>query len=814
MEEATPSKKARLDKMNTVITKRDGRKENFDAKKLEKSLERLTDGLDLRFVNPEKIAECIAHSIPEQMNTTDLANHVANTISSLCIEHSDHNLLAGRVAAASMHKTTHEKFSDVVEILYNAKHPVTGKDRPLIAEDVYKVVQEHKERLDSAIVHHRDFNYAYFGFRTLVDSGYLLQLDGKTIERPQHMIMRVALGIHKDDVDAALETYDYMSKGLFTHATPTLFNAGTPHPQMSSCFLVSIPEDSMEAIFATLHKCANIIKYSGGIGVNIHGIRAKNSLIAGANGYSKGILPMLKLFNGTASFANVGGKRPSSIAIYLEPWHPDVFDFVQLKVNTGEESMRIRDLFYALWVPDLFMKRVKEDKMWSLMCPLDCPGLDEVYGKEFEKLYTSYEDQNRYRRQVKARDLWRAITNAQSESGVPYLVYKDACNEKSNQKNLGTIKSSNLCTEIIEYSNKDEIAVCNLASLALPKFVSGNGYDFEGLKEAAKVVTKNLNKIIDGNFYPVPDAKRSNLRHRPIGLGVQGLADVFQLLRHPFTSEEARRLNVQIFETIYYGAVEASTELAVVHGPYETYNENGGCPAAQGQLSYDLWNATPTDLWDWNELKKKVAQRGLRNSLFVAPMPTASTAQILGNNESFEPFTSNCYTRRVTKGDFQVVNPHLCKHLCELGLWTHETRTHLAATGSLRNADVPEELKELYKTVWEIKQTALVEMAAQRAPFIDQSQSLNLYVESPNYPKLTTLHFKSWELGLKTGMYYLRSKPSVDPVKFTLDRTVLRAVKDNKTSGEKKNTLVGNKDGRIQVDPQINDENEPCLSCQ
>ncbi|CAD5223027.1 unnamed protein product [Bursaphelenchus okinawaensis] len=797
--------------MHSVIIKRDGRQEAFDVHKLEKCLKKLAFGLDLKFVDVAKIARCIEESIPEHMETGDLANHVANTVSTMCIEHSDHNLLAARIAVVRMHKNTLDRFSDVAKLLHEAKHPTTGHDRPLIADDVLEIIQNNKERLNNAIKHERDYNYTYFGYRTL-ESGYLLQLNGKVVERPQHMIMRVALGIHKNDIDAALQTYDYMSQGKFTHATPTLFNAGTPHPQMSSCFLMAIPEDSMEGIFLALQRCGNIIKYSGGIGVHIHGIRAKNSLIAGANGYSKGLLPMLRLFNDTASYANVGGKRPSSIAIYLEPWHPDIFDFIQLKVNTGDESMRIRDLFYALWTPDLFMKRVKSDGLWSLMCPLDCPGLDDVYGEEFEKLYESYEAQKRFRKQVKARDLWRAITKAQSESGVPYLVFKDACNEKSNQKNLGTIKSSNLCTEIVEYSNKDEVAVCNLGSIALNKFVNGNDYDFEGLKEVAKILTRNLNKIIDGNFYPVQEARNSNLRHRPIGIGVQGLADAFQMLRISFTSEKAKLLNTQIFETIYYGAVEASTELAAQQGSYPSYLENGGCPASKGQLSYDLWNVTPTELWDWTSLKQKVAEHGLRNSLFVAPMPTASTAQILGNNESFEPFTSNCYTRRVTKGDFQVVNPHLCKHLTELGLWTHENRTHLAATGSLKNANVPEELKEIYKTVWELKQTALVEMAAQRAAFIDQSQSLNLHVESPNYAKLTTLHFKAWELGLKTGMYYLRSKPSVDPVKFTLDRSVLKSVTEQKNNIENDENV--NINAQKKLVPQINDENEGCLMCQ
>merc|ERR1719309_1885798 len=644
----------------------------------------------------------------------------------------------------------------------------------MISDQHYNIVQDNAEKLDAAIVYDRDFQYQYFGFKTL-ERSYLLKINGKTVERPQHMLMRVAVGIHGEDIDAAIETYDMLSQKCFTHASPTLFNAATPRPQLSSCFLLTMSSDSIEGIYDTLKQCALISKSAGGIGLNIHNIRASGSYIAGTDGNSNGLVPMLRVFNNTARYVDQGGnKRPGAFAIYLEPWHADVFDFLDLKKNHGKEENRARDLFYALWVPDLFMKRVEADGTWSLMCPNECPGLHEVWGEEFEELYERYEKEGRARKQVKAQQVWYAIIESQIETGTPYMLYKDACNRKSNQQNLGTIKCSNLCTEIVEYSSPEEVAVCNLASIAVNMYVNPDKtFNFEKLKMVSKVVTKNLNKIIDVNFYPVKEAKNSNMRHRPIGIGVQGLADAYILMRYPFESEDAAKLNKQIFETIYYGALEASCDLAEQLGTYETYP---GCPVSKGQLQYDMWGVTPTDLHDWTVIKAKISKHGVRNSLLLAPMPTASTAQILGNNESVEAYTSNIYTRRVLSGEFQVVNQHLLRDLTELGIWSEELKNEIiVSNGSIQNIDcIPENIKKLYKTVWEISQKNVLKQAADRGAFIDQSQSLNVHIAEPNFGKMSSMHFYGWELGLKTGMYYLRTKPAAQAIQFTVDKTKVK----------------------------------------
>ena len=634
---------------------------------------------------------------------------------------------------------------------------------------------KHAEELNSAIVYDRDFNYQYFGFKTL-ERSYLLRLDGKVAERPQHMIMRVAVGIHGDDIEHAIETYNLMSQKCFTHASPTLFSAGTPQPQLSSCFLIDMKEDSIEGIYDTLKSCAMISKNAGGVGMNAHCIRATGSYISGTNGTSNGIVPMLRVFNNTARYVDQGGnKRPGAFAVYLEPWHADVFEFLDLRKNHGKEEVRARDLFFALWVPDLFMKRVESNGEWTLMCPNECPGLADVWGEKFEALYEKYEREGRGRKTVKAQKLWYSILEAQTETGTPYMLYKDACNRKSNQQNLGTIRSSNLCTEIIEYSSPDEIAVCNLASLALPTFVdtSRGEYDFQRLHEVTQVVVKNLNKIIDINHYPVEEARRSNFRHRPIGVGVQGLADAFLALRLPFESPEAKHLNKQIFETIYHAALTASCELARQLGPYQTYE---GSPVSKGILQYDMWNVTPSELWDWASLKADIAKHGVRNSLLLAPMPTASTSQILGNNECFEPYTSNIYSRRVLAGEFQVVNPWLLKDLVDMGLWSDNMKNRIISEGGSiqRIPNIPDDIKALYKTVWEISQKTIVQMAADRGAFIDQSQSLNIHIKEPTMGKITSMHFTGWKLGLKTGMYYLRTMAASAPIQFTVDQEQLK----------------------------------------
>ena len=706
------------------------------------------------------------------VTTVELDNLAAEMAATMTTKHPDYALLAARIAVSNLHKETKKRFSDVVTDLFSMTCPKTGKKIPMISEKHYKIIQDNKDRLDSAIVYDRDFEYQYFGFKTL-ERSYLLKINGKVVERPQQMLMRVSVGIHGEDIEAAVETYDLLSKKLFTHASPTLFNAATPRPQLSSCFLLTMASDSIEGIYDTLKQCALISKSAGGIGLNIHNIRASGTYIAGTNGNSNGLMPMLRVFNNTARYVDQGGnKRPGAFAIYLEPWHADVFDFLDLKKNHGKEEQRARDLFYALWIPDLFMKRVEEDGQWSLMCPHECPGLHEVWGDKFEELYTKYEKEGRAKKTIKAQKLWYAIIESQIETGTPYMLYKDSCNRKSNQQNLGTIKCSNLCTEIVEYSAPDEVAVCNLASIAVNAFVDKEKrtYDFEQLKRVAKVATKNLNKIIEVNFYPVEEARNSNMRHRPIGIGIQGLADAYILMRLPFESEEACLLNKQIFETIYYGALEASCELAQVDGPYSTYQ---GSPVSQGKLQYDMWGVTPTDLHDWSALKAKIAKHGIRNSLLLAPMPTASTAQILGNNESVEAYTSNIYSRRVLSGEFQVVNQHLLRDLTELDIWSEELKNEIiSSNGSVQNISViPKDIKALYKTVWEISQKTVLKQAADRGAFIDQSQSLNVHIADPNFGKMSSMHFYGWKLGLKTGMYYLRTKPAAQAIQFTVDKS-------------------------------------------
>jgi len=754
------------------VVKRDGRKEPVKFDKITARIIKMCYGLD-SLVVPEMVAMKVIEGIHDGVTTTKLDELAAEVAAAKTIDHPDYALLASRIAVSNLHKETKKTFSEVMEDMYHYVDPKTNERAALIADDVHEIIQANKETLDSSIIYDRDFRYDYFGFKTLTRS-YLMKLNGKIAERPQQMLMRVSIGIHKNDIPAAIKTYNLMSEGWFTHATPTLFNSGTPKPQMSSCFLLTTKEDSISGIYDTLKSCAQISQSAGGIGLSIHDIRATGSYIKGTNGTSNGIVPMLRVFNDTARYVDQGGgKRKGSFAIYIEPWHADVFDFLDLKKNHGKEEQRARDLFYALWIPDLFMKRVKENGDWTLMCPHECPGLSDSHSAEFEALYLKYEVEGKGRKTIKAQDLWFKILESQIETGTPYMLYKDAANAKSNQQNLGTIKSSNLCTEIIEYTAPDEIAVCNLASIALPKYVTDEGaFDHDKLFEVTYQATLNLNKIIDENYYPVEEAKNSNLRHRPIGLGVQGLADAFILLGLPFESSEARALNREIFETIYYAAMTASKDLAKVHGAYETFE---GSPVSKGVFQFDMWGVTPTSRWEWDVLKDEVKTHGVRNSLLLAPMPTASTAQILGNNECFEPYTSNIYTRRVLSGEFIIVNKHLLKDLVKEGLWNKDMRQKImAANGSIQNIqEIPARLKELYKTAWEISQKAIIDQAADRGAYICQSQSLNIFMENANFGKLTSMHFYGWEKGLKTGMYYLRTKAATDAIKFTVDKTVV-----------------------------------------
>lgn len=758
-----------------LVIKRDGRRESVKFDKITARIEKLCYGLNTLYVEPVEIAKKVINGIYDGVTTVELDNLAAETAATMTTRHPEYAVLAARIAISNLHKVTSKSFSNTMKRLYTYVDPKTDQNASLISKEVYGVIKKHAALLDSTIIYDRDYSYDYFGFKTL-ERSYLMKIDGKVIERPQHMLMRVAIGIHQEDIESAIETYNLMSQKWFTHATPTLFNAGTPKPQLSSCFLLQVKDDSIDGIYDTLKQCAKISQSAGGIGLSIHNVRATGSYIKGTNGTSNGIVPMLRNFDMTARYVDQGGgKRRGSFAMYIEPWHADIFQFLDLKKNHGKEELRARDLFYALWIPDLFMKRVEENGEWSLFCPNEAPGLHECYGEEFEKLYEKYEREGRARETIKAQDLWFEVVESQIETGTPYMLYKDACNKKSNQKNLGVIKSSNLCTEIVEYTAPDEVAVCNLASIALPKFVSEEGeFDHQQLYEITKVVTNNLNKVIDINYYPVPEARNSNMRHRPIGIGVQGLADAFLLMRLPFDSPGGRKLNKEIHETIYYGAMEASMELAKVDGPYKTFK---GSPVSKGIFQFDMWGVTPdSGRWDWDKLKREVKKKGVRNSLLLAPMPTASTSQILGNNECFEPYTSNIYTRRTLSGEFIVVNKHLLKDLIELGLWNENMKnTLMSENGSIQNIpEIPDNIKELYRTVWEISQKSIIEMAADRGAFIDQSQSMNIHISEPNFGKITSMHFHAWKSGLKTGMYYLRTKAAADAIKFTVNKEALK----------------------------------------
>jgi ribonucleoside-diphosphate reductase alpha chain len=752
-----------------LVIKRDGHRESVKFDKITARIEKLCYALNADYISPVEVAMKVINGLYDGVSTQQLDNLAAETAASMATKHPDYAILAARIAVSNLHKVTSKSFSNTMKRLYTYVDPKTGENAPLISKEAWKVIKENAAHLDSSIIYDRDFGYDYFGFKTL-ERSYLIRLDGQVVERPQHMLMRVAVGIHMDDIDSVIETYNLLSEKWFTHATPTLFNAGTPKPQLSSCFLLQMKDDSIDGIYDTLKQCAKISQSAGGIGLSIHNVRATGSYIRGTNGVSNGIIPMLRNFDMTARYVDQGGgKRKGSFAIYIEPWHADIFDFLQLKKNHGKEELRARDLFYALWIPDLFMKRVESNSEWSLLDPNECPGLS---------------------------DCW----------GVPYMLFKDAANRKSNQKNLGTIKSSNLCTEIIEYTAPDEVAVCNLASLSLPKYVNEDGtFDHQKLYEITKVATKNLNKVIDVNYYPVPEARKSNMRHRPIGLGVQGLADAFILMRYPFESPEAKQLNKEIFETIYFAAMEASMEIAKVEGAYETFK---GSPTSKGIFQFDMWGVTPdSGRWDWEKLKQEVKKNGVRNSLLVAPMPTASTSQILGNNECFEPYTSNIYTRRVLSGEFIVVNKHLLKDLIKLNLWSEDMKNQLmGANGSIQNIPgIPDDIKELYKTVWEISQKTILEMAGDRGPYICQSQSLNIHMLNPNFGKLTSMHFTAWKLGLKTGMYYLRTKAATDAIKFTVEKQKNKVP----TAAE-----LEEMDAKNQADMSCSlDDPESCESC-
>ncbi len=796
-----------------LVIKRDGRRESVKFDKVTARIEKLCYGLDTNYVEPVDIAKKVINGIYDGVTTVELDNLAAETAASMTVKHPDFAKLAARIAISNLHKVTSKSFSNTMKRLYTYVDPKTGENAPLISTEVYGIIKKHAALLDSSIIYDRDFGYDYFGFKTL-ERSYLMKIEGKIVERPQHMLMRVAVGIHMDDIEAAIETYNLLSEKWFTHATPTLFNAGTPKPQLSSCFLLTMKEDSIDGIYDTLKQTAKISQSAGGIGLSIHNVRATGSYIKGTGGVSNGIVPMLRNFDMTARYVDQGGgKRKGSFAIYLEPWHADIFDFLDLKKNHGKEELRARDLFYAMWISDLFMKRVEKNEMWSLFCPNEAPGLADCYGEEFERLYTKYEKEGRYRRQVQAQDLWFEVLEAQIETGTPYMLYKDAANKKSNQKNLGTIKSSNLCTEILEYTSPDEVAVCNLASIALPKFVTEDGkFDHQQLFEITRVITRNLNKVIDINYYPVPEARNSNLRHRPIGIGVQGLADTFIQLKMPFDSAEAAGLNKDIHETIYFAAMTASMELAQKNGPYESFK---GSPVSKGIFQFDMWGVTPgSGRWDWDSLKKEVKKNGLRNSLLVAPMPTASTSQILGNNECFEPYTSNIYTRRTLSGEFIVVNKHLMKDLIALGLWDESMKNRLiAANGSVQGIpEIPQNIKDIYKTVWEISQKAIIDMAADRGAYICQSQSMNVHIQDPNFGKLTSMHFYAWKKGLKTGMYYLRSKAAASAIQFTVEKSKQEEPKATKTIAEKEAAAIAQKQADMACSLDNPDECEACGS--
>ena len=749
------------------VTKRDGAKERVKLDKILNRVKKQSYGLNMDYIEPMEIAKKVIHGLYDGISSVELDTLAAETAAALTPTHPDYSILASRICVTSLHKRTPKSFSSVIDQLYNYVDPKTGLKAPMIADDVYDIIMKNSKDIDSQIIADRDLDYDYFGFKTL-EKSYLLKIDGLPAERPQQMLMRVAIGIHKEDLASAYKTYDLMSQGYFTHATPTLFNAGTRRPQLSSCFLVSMDGDSIQGIYKTLSDVAQISKNAGGIGLHIHNVRGTGAYIRGTNGTSNGIIPMLKVFNETARYVDQGGgRRKGSFAIYLEPWHCDVEDFLNLRKNHGKEEMRARDLFLALWTPDLFMQRVKEDGEWTLFSPDEAPGLDDVYGEDFVKLYTKYEEEGRGRKTIKAQELWYKIIEAQIETGTPYMLYKDAANIKSNQKNLGTIKSSNLCTEIMEYSDSKETAVCNLASIALPKFIIPGKklkYDLNALKDIAYTATINLNRVIDVNYYPTKETKTSNMKHRPIGIGVQGLADTFAILKIPFESDEAKNLDRDIFEAIYYGAMCASVDLAEKEGAYQTFK---GSPLSKGLFQFDLWNESPSTRWDWEELRERVLTHGARNSLLLAPMPTASTSQILGNNECFEPFTSNIYIRKTLSGEFPVVNKHLVKDLVKLNMWDDNLRDKIIINnGSVQDiAEIPEEIKIIYKTAWEMSQKIIIDHAAARAPFICQSQSMNLFVQDANFAKLSSAHFYGWDKGLKTGSYYIRTKAATTAIK-------------------------------------------------
>ena len=749
------------------VIKRDGSRERVKLDKILNRVKKQCYGLNMDYIEPMEIAKKVIHGLYDGISSVELDVLAAETAAALTPTHPDYSILAARISVTSLHKRTPKSFSAVIEQLYNYVDPKTGLKAPMIADDIYKIISENFKDIDSQIITDRDLDYDYFGYKTL-EKSYLLKIDGQPAERPQQMLMRVAIGIHKEDLASAYRTYDLMSQGFFTHATPTLFNSGTRRPQLSSCFLVSMDDDSIQGIYKTLSDVAQISKNAGGIGLHIHNIRGTGAYIKGTNGTSNGIIPMLKVFNETARYVDQGGgRRKGSFAIYLEPWHCDVEDFLNLRKNHGKEEMRARDLFLALWTPDLFMERVKADGEWTLFSPDEAPGLDDVYGDEFVKLYTKYESEGRGRKTIKAQELWYKIIEAQIETGTPYMLYKDAANIKSNQKNLGTIKSSNLCTEIMEYSDSKETAVCNLASIALPKFIIHGKkpkYDLNALKDIAYTATINLNRVIDVNYYPTKETKTSNMKHRPIGIGVQGLADTFAILKIPFESDEAKNLDRDIFEAIYYGAMCASVDLAEKEGAYQTFK---GSPLSKGLFQFDLWNESPSPRWDWEELRERVKTHGARNSLLLAPMPTASTSQILGNNECFEPFTSNIYIRKTLSGEFPVVNKHLVKDLVKIGLWSESLRDKIIINnGSVQDIpEIPEDLKSIYKTAWEMSQKIIIDHAATRAPFICQSQSMNLFVQDANFAKLSSAHFYGWDKGLKTGSYYIRTKAATTAIK-------------------------------------------------
>lgn len=749
------------------VIKRDGSRERVKLDKILSRVKRQCYGLDMDFLEPMEVAKKVIHGLYDGITSNELDTLAAETAASLTPTHPDYSILAARICVTSLHKRTPKSFSQVIKQLYEYVDPKTGLDAPMIADDVYEIIMNNAKEIDSQIIHERDLNYDYFGFKTL-EKSYLLKMNGLPAERPQQLLMRVAIGIHKEDLESAFKTYDLMSQGYFTHATPTLFNAGTRRPQLSSCFLVAMADDSIQGIYKTLSDVAQISKNAGGLGIHIHNVRGTGAYIKGTNGTSNGIVPMLKVFNETARYVDQGGgRRKGSFAMYLEPWHCDIEDFLPLRKNHGKEEMRARDLFLALWIPDLFMERVKEGGQWTLFSPDEAPGLSDAYGDEFKKLYEKYESEGRGRKTLDAQDIWYKIIDAQIETGVPYMLYKDAANLKSNQKNLGTIKSSNLCTEIIEYSDDKETAVCNLASIALPKFVTGKKrlkYDFEALKDIAYTATVNLNRVIDVNFYPTKETRNSNMKHRPIGIGVQGLADTFAMLKIPYDSEEAKKMDRDIFEAIYYGAMCASVDLAEKEGPYSSFK---GSPLSKGLFQFDLWNESPSDRWDWESLRERVKKHGAKNSLLLAPMPTASTSQILGNNECFEPFTSNIYIRKTLSGEFPVVNKHLVKDLINLGIWDEELRDRIIINnGSVQEIrEIPDDLKEIYKTAWEMSQKVIIDHAAERAPFICQSQSMNLFVMDANFAKLSSAHFYAWDKGLKTGSYYIRTKAATTAIK-------------------------------------------------